>query len=42
MTHQEIADRLKEIVVDELEKDCDARDWYSVIGTLVDELEGVK
>tara|TARA_R110000772_G_scaffold87305_2_gene182207 strand:- start:416 stop:547 length:132 start_codon:yes stop_codon:yes gene_type:complete len=41
MTHQDIADKLKEIVVDELEKDVSDRDWFNVIGTLIDELEGV-
>ena len=40
MTHQEIADRLKEIVVNECGKTVGARDWFRVIGTLIDELEG--
>lgn len=39
MTPQEIADRLKEIVVNEYDKDSNDRDWFSVIGTLIDELE---
>ena len=41
MTHQDIADKLKEIVVNECEKDVSDRDWFNVIGTLIDELEGV-
>ena len=40
MTHQDIADKLKEIVVNEFEKDVSDRDWFNVIGTLIDELEG--
>ena len=42
MTKQEIADRLKEITVNEYEKDPKDRDWFVVIGELIDELEGWK
>ena len=39
MTKQQIADRLKEITVNEYEKDPKDRDWFGVIGELIDELE---
>ena len=39
---QQIADRIKEIVVDQYENDPADRQWYSVFGDLIDELEGVK
>lgn len=40
MTKQQIADRLKEITVNEYEKDLEDRDWFGAIGELIDELEG--
>jgi hypothetical protein len=39
---QQIADRIKEIVVDQYENDPEDRQWYSALGDLIDELEGVK
>lgn len=42
MTKQQIADRLKEITVNEYEKDPQDRDWFGSIGELIDELEGWK
>jgi hypothetical protein len=38
MTKQQIADRLKELTVNEYEKDPKDRDWFGVIGELIDEL----
>ena len=40
MTKQQIADRLKELTVNEYEKDPEDRDWFGAIGELIDELEG--
>jgi hypothetical protein len=42
MTKQQIADRLKELTVNEYEKDPKDRDWFGAIGELIDELEGWK
>ena len=39
---QQIADRIKEIVVDQYENDPEDRQWHSAFGDLIDELEGVK
>ena len=39
MTHQEIADQLKDIVVEQYGKEPEDRDWYVAIGELIDELE---
>tara|TARA_R100000781_G_scaffold30140_2_gene22112 strand:+ start:1274 stop:1414 length:141 start_codon:yes stop_codon:yes gene_type:complete len=38
-TKQEIANTIKEIVVDEYEKDPQDRDWFAVFGDLIDQLE---
>ncbi len=42
LTHQEIADKLKEITVNQYEKEPKERDWYLSLGVLIDELEGVE
>tara|TARA_R110001599_G_scaffold286104_1_gene488610 strand:+ start:811 stop:942 length:132 start_codon:yes stop_codon:yes gene_type:complete len=39
MTNQEIADMIKEILVDEYEKDPKDRSWSKVFGDLIDMLE---
>ena len=39
---QQIADRIKEIVVYQYENDPEDRQWHSAFGDLIDELEGVK
>jgi hypothetical protein len=39
MTYQEIADQLKDIVVEQYAKQPEDRDWYVAIGELIDELE---
>jgi len=42
LTHQEIADKLKEITVNEYEKEPKDRDWYYALGQLIDELECIE
>jgi|DEB0MinimDraft_4_1074332.scaffolds.fasta_scaffold21794_1 hypothetical protein len=39
MTHQEIADQLKDIVVKQCAKQPEDRDWFVAIDELIDELE---
>ena len=39
MTNQEIANRIKELVVDQCEKEPQDRKWFSVLEDLIDELE---
>jgi hypothetical protein len=39
MTHQEIANELKDITVRMFEKDEKDRDWYAELGDLIDRLE---
>lgn len=39
MTHQEIADEIKEIVVTMYAREPENRDWYVELGKLIDKLE---
>tara|TARA_R110000744_G_scaffold210064_2_gene329115 strand:+ start:218 stop:349 length:132 start_codon:yes stop_codon:yes gene_type:complete len=42
MTNQEIADQLKEIVVNQYSKEPEDRDWYAELGDLIDTLENTE
>lgn len=39
MTKQEIIDQIKEIVVNQCEKDPADRDWFASFGALIDKIE---
>jgi hypothetical protein len=39
MTKQEIIDQIKEIVVNQCEKDPEDRDWFASFGALIDKIE---
>ena len=42
ITYQDIADKLKEIVVEQVLKSPAERDWYAELGNLIDELEAIQ
>jgi len=39
MTKQDIIDQIKEIVVDQCERDPDQRQWFAAFGDLIDKIE---
>lgn len=42
VTYQDIADELKEIVVEQYAKEPSKRDWYAKLGELIDNLEALQ
>ena len=42
ITYQDIADKLKEIVVEQVSKSPAERDWFAELENLIDELEAIQ